>query len=44
MNCVDCTCTYESCSCYIEGATCAYEDKPKTNNADKPKNEENAEK
>lgn len=25
MTCNNCTCTYESCSCYAEGGTCAYE-------------------
>lgn len=25
MTCNHCTCTYESCSCYAEGGTCAYE-------------------
>lgn len=25
VKCNDCPCTYESCSCKIEGATCAYE-------------------
>lgn len=25
MKCENCTCTYESCSCYSEGSECAYE-------------------
>lgn len=25
MKCSDCPCSYESCSCYIEGSDCAYE-------------------
>lgn len=25
MTCNHCPCTYESCSCYAEGGTCAYE-------------------
>lgn len=25
MKCSDCPCSYESCSCYVEGSDCAYE-------------------